>query len=127
MRSIRLAVLIGSTLVAALLLSPSSFAGTLAPSAALVEPSVSFTGPTSLDAGSFPNSVAVRDFNGDTYPDLAVANQFSGNVSVLLGTADGTFSDPNNPINIHTGGFPSSVAVGDFNGDARPDLAIADA
>jgi VCBS repeat-containing protein len=127
MRSIRLAVLIGSTLVAALLLSPSSFAGTLAPSAALVEPSVSFTGPTSLDAGSFPNSFAVRDFNGDTYPDLAVANQFSGNVSVLLGTADGTFSDPNNPINIHTGGFPSSVAVGDFNGDARPDLAIADA
>jgi VCBS repeat-containing protein len=127
MRSIRLAVLIGSTLVAALLLSPSSFAGTLAPSAALVEPPVSFTGPTSLDAGSFPNSVAVRDFNGDTYPDLAVANQFSGNVSVLLGTADGTFSDPNNPINIHTGGFPSSVAVGDFNGDARPDLAIADA
>ena len=44
MRSIRLAVLIGSTLVAALLLSPSSFAGTLAPSAALVQPPVRFTG-----------------------------------------------------------------------------------
>jgi len=123
MRSIRLAVLIGSTLVAALLLSPSSFAGTLAPSAALVQPPVSFTGPTSLVAGAFPNSVAVRDFNGDTYPDLAVANQFSGNVSVLLGSASGTFSGPNN---IDVGGFPNSVAVGDFNGDARPDLAIAD-
>jgi VCBS repeat-containing protein len=123
MRSIRLAVLIGSTLVAALLLSPTSFAGTLAPSAALVPPPVSFTGPTSLVAGAFPNSVAVRDFNGDAYPDLAVANQFSGNVSVLLGSASGTFSGPND---IDVGGFPNSVAVGDFNGDARPDLAIAD-
>ena len=121
MRPIRLAILIGSTLVAALLLSPSSFAGTLAPSAALVQPPVSFTGPTSLDAGAFPNSVAVGNFNGDTYPDLAVANQFSGNVSVLLGSASGTFSGPNN---INVGGYPNSVAVGNFNGDARPDLAI---
>ena len=123
MRSVRLAVLVVLTLLAVLFLSPSSFAGTLAPSMALVEPPVSFTGPTSLVAGSFPNSVAVRDFNGDTYPDLAVANQFSGNVSVLLGSASGTFSGPNDIV---VGGFPNSVAVGDFNGDARPDLAIAD-
>jgi VCBS repeat-containing protein len=123
MRSVRLAVLVVLILLAVLFLSPSSFAGTLAPSMALVEPPVSLTGPTSLVAGSFPNSVAVRDFNGDTYPDLAVANQFSGNVSVLLGSASGTFSGPNDIV---VGGFPNSVAVGDFNGDARPDLAIAD-
>jgi len=28
----------------------------------------------------------VGDFNGDSSPDLAVANQFSNNVSVLLNT-----------------------------------------
>jgi hypothetical protein len=29
-------------------------------------------------------SVAVDDFNGDGLPDLAVANDFSNNVSVLM-------------------------------------------
>ena len=87
-----------------------------------MQPPVRFTGPTSLVADAFPKSVAVGNFNGDTYPDLAVANQFSGNVSVLLGSASDTFSDPNN---INVGGFPNSVAVGNFNGDAHPDLAIA--
>jgi VCBS repeat-containing protein len=125
MRSVRLAVLVVLTLLAVLFQSPSSFAGALASAAALVLPPqpVNFTSPTPLLADQFPNSVAVRDFNGDTYPDLAVANQFSGDVSVLLGSASGTFSGPNN---INVGGFPSSVAVGDFNGDTRPDLAIAD-
>ena len=35
-------------------------------------------------AGSGPRSVAVGDFNGDGLPDLAVANRFSNNVSVLI-------------------------------------------
>jgi VCBS repeat protein len=38
-------------------------------------------------AGSFPRSVAAGDFNGD----LAVANQSSNNVSVLVGNVDGSF------------------------------------
>ena len=35
--------------------------------------------------------MAVGDFNGDGKPDLAVANDGSNNVSVLLGNGDGTF------------------------------------
>jgi hypothetical protein len=70
--------------------------------------------------------VAVGDFNGDARPDLAIANQFSNNVSVLLGTGTGNFaaaaSSPE-PV----GARPRWVAVGDFNGDGRPDLATADA
>ena len=42
-------------------------------------------------AGDGPSSVAIGDLNGDTHPDLAVANQYSDNVSVLLGNGDGTF------------------------------------
>jgi hypothetical protein len=38
----------------------------------------------------------VGDFNGDADPDLAVANSFSDNVSVLLGGAGGSFSGPTN-------------------------------
>ena len=38
--------------------------------------------------------VAVGDFNGDGKPDLAVANQDSNSVSVLLGNGDGDFRRP---------------------------------
>jgi VCBS repeat-containing protein len=113
MRWIRLAILLASTLFAALLLAPPAWA--LTP--------VTFTGPTNFAVGDGPNSVAVGDFNGDGDPDLAVANEFGGSVSVLLGGAGGGFSAA---TNFATGGFPFAVAVGDFNGDSDPDLAVAD-
>src|SRR2546425_11577062 len=53
----------------------------------------SFTGPTNFAAGRFSISVAVGDFNGDSDPDLAVANHFSDNVSILPGNAGGSFTN----------------------------------
>jgi VCBS repeat-containing protein len=68
--------------------------------------------------------VAVGDFNGDSDPDLAVVNnQFSGTVSVLLGTVGGGFTAP---TIVGTATGPSSIAVGEFNGDGDPDLAVAE-
>ena len=81
-----------------------------------------------LAAGGGPNSVAVGDFNGDGKLDLAVANQFvgitgqNGNVSVLFGNGNGTFQSPQS---FAAGAEPASVVVGDFNGDGKPDLAVA--
>lgn len=69
--------------------------------------------------GDYPMSVVAADFNGDGKPDLAAANHDSGNVSVLLGKADGTFQSA---MNSPTSG-PRSVAVGDFNADGKLDLA----
>ena len=66
--------------------------------------------------------MVVGDFNGDAVPDLAVANRDSDNVSVLLGSGDGTFQTQRN---LATGRFPFSVAVADFNGDGVADLAVA--
>ena len=42
--------------------------------------------PTNFAAGDDPVSVAVGDFNGDSRPDLATANNRSDNVSILLNT-----------------------------------------
>src|SRR5207253_4986851 len=41
--------------------------------------------------GRNPTSVTAGDFNGDGKLDLAVTNEGSNNVSVLLGNGDGTF------------------------------------
>src|SRR2546426_415540 len=73
-------------------------------------------------AGMSPSSVAVDDFNRDGKLDLAVANNRSDAVSVLLGSGDGTFQAA---VSYSTGTQSWSVAVGDFNGDQVPDLAVA--
>ncbi len=86
----------------------------------------SFAAARTFGAGASPAFVAVGDFNGDGNSDLAVANQSSvlgsGGVLVLLGMGDGTFQTA---INYGAGAGPQSVAVGDFNGDGKLDLAVA--
>jgi hypothetical protein len=70
--------------------------------------------------------VAVGDFNGDGKPDLTVVAQSSRRapteVGVLLGNGDGTLQAP---VFYGAGSGPISVAMGDFNGDGKPDLAVA--
>src|SRR2546422_166074 len=83
---------------------------------------VSFNAPTNLPVGLNPSSVAVAGFNGGSDPDLAVANDGSSDVSILLGGAGGSFAAA---TNFGVGSSPRSVAVGDFNGDSDPDLAVA--
>ena len=87
-----------------------------------------FRTAVNYDAGKLPSSVVVADFNGDGKLDLAVANQglgqnnfIDGSVSVLLGKGDGTFQPA---ANYGAGIHPYSMAVGDFNGDAKPDLVV---
>jgi uncharacterized protein (TIGR03437 family) len=87
----------------------------------MFQPAVSFA------VGQSPDSVRVGDFNGDGRPDLAVANyDSSNNISILLGKGDGTFQSA---LNLANGGCcvanTDSIAVGDFNGDGKLDLALA--
>jgi hypothetical protein len=79
--------------------------------------------------GYFANSVAVADVNGDSKPDLLVANECvdkncaSGTVGVLLGKGDGTFQPV---VTYGSGGlYANSVTVADVNGDGKPDLVAA--
>jgi hypothetical protein len=86
---------------------------------------VSFAPPNSFAVGNIPRAVAIGDFNRDGKQDLAVANgSFSGggHVSILWGDGSGSFGAP---IDFIVGIYPVSVAVGDFNGDGKQDLAVA--
>ncbi len=78
----------------------------------------------SYGTGGLPQAVAVADFNGDSKPDLAVANNADGTVSVLLGNGDGTFQSK---LDQAAGTSPVALAAADLNGDGKQDLAVATA
>jgi hypothetical protein len=84
-----------------------------------------FGAPQFYDTAYMPKFVAVADVNGDGKLDMVTANEpaswltYPGTVSVLLGVGDGTFAPR---LDFLTGGVPNSVAIGDMNGDGRPDL-----
>jgi uncharacterized repeat protein (TIGR01451 family) len=83
---------------------------------------IDFADPVSYPVGTGPAGVVVADFNGDGKPDIAVANNGSGNISILLGNGNGTFRAA---VDFDAGiAFPFSVAVDDFNGDGKLDLAV---
>jgi hypothetical protein len=89
-----------------------------------------FKAPVQYLVGATPYSIAVADFNGDGVPDIAVANYASDDISILLGQGDGTFGplvnffSGINPV-YYEPLSPFSLAVGDFNGDGKPDLVLS--
>ncbi|WBA44392.1 FG-GAP-like repeat-containing protein [Hymenobacter canadensis] len=88
---------------------------------------VGFAAKADFATGNGPYSVAIGDVNGDGQPDLAVANYFSNTVSVLRNTAAAGTVGFAAKADFATGSRPTSVAIGDVNGDGQPDLAVANA
>ncbi len=88
----------------------------------------SFETNVDFGVGSEPYSVAIGDLDGDGELDLAVANMSSNSVSVLhntfiIGSIDSdSFATE---VRFPTGNLPACVAIGDLDGDGKPDLAVA--
>jgi serine/threonine protein kinase len=87
----------------------------------------SFQEAVSFDVGQVCHTVVAVDLDGDGWPDIAMtyegtARKPGRTVTLLLNNRDGTFGKP---LTYEVGHSPNSLAVGDFNGDGAPDLAVA--
>lgn len=82
---------------------------------------IPFTTPT-MDVALQSIQIIADDFNRDGKTDLAVLNQQTKTVSMLLGNGDGTFAEAKKALLL--GKTPVGMAAADFNGDGALDLAF---
>ena len=92
----------------------------------------SFTAQGNYGVGLGPTSLAVGDFTGDGHLDLAVGSPVNGisfnpqsEISILTNNGSGGFQAGPSFVTGPLGTVPVSIAVADFNDDARLDLAVA--
>ncbi len=92
-----------------------------------VPPLFGLRAPRALAVGTTPMDLAVADLDGDGKADVAITNFGSDDINVNWGNGDGTFTSPAgiaiSGINGDQGG--SDIAIGDFDGDGKLDLAVA--
>jgi len=86
-----------------------------------------FASPANYSISGNVEALGAADLNADGNLDLVVpTGGSSAAISVLLGNGDGTFGNPivyaSNLLSI----YGTSIAVDDFNGDGKLDLALTD-
>jgi hypothetical protein len=96
----------------------------LAAGAGFAQP-VSFKKSKNFTVGANPVFVVTGDFDEDNEVDLAVVNNASEKVAILLGDGDPATLGFTKPPSLPVGNSPLGAAVGDFNNDGHLDLAIA--
>jgi hypothetical protein len=84
-----------------------------------------FKSPANYSISGNVQALAAADLNADGKLDLVVSSGgTSATISVLLGNGDGTFGSPivytSNLLSIYS----ASIAVADFNGDGKLDVAL---
>jgi len=87
---------------------------------------VDITKQAGLINHAFGLSASVHDFNGDSYPDIYVANDFNKPDFLYINNKNGTFSDKLTQYVSHTSFSSMGSDINDINNDGLEDLFVAD-
>ena len=87
----------------------------------------SFAAPVVIPTGDEPSALNVTDVDGDGKPDIVftIADLGIQTVSILRNTSSGGTLSFAPVISFQAGVQVSGLAVGDIDGDGKPDLAVA--
>lgn len=74
----------------------------------------------------FSNAACVADLNGDSYPDIVVANDFEAPDMIYMNQKDGTFENVANNAFNHTSYYSMGIDIADINNDNLLDVFTVD-
>jgi hypothetical protein len=86
----------------------------------------SFAARVDLPAGAGSQYAAVRDLDGDGLPDIVTANYSGNSISIFRNLIAGGVISSNKfaPKVDIVAASPGSIAIGDVDGDGKPDIAV---
>jgi len=86
--------------------------------------SLSFAPKADYTTGYSPYRTTIADIDGDGKPDIAVVNYDDNSISIFRNTSNGGSVSFAAKVDFTTGSYPTSISMGDLNGDGKPDLVV---
>lgn len=86
---------------------------------------ISFAAPLDFATGINPGNIIVSDLDGDGRQDIILINKNSNNISVFRNTSTPGNVSLSARSDVSTGINPYDLYAADFNGDGKPDIAVA--